>query len=267
MTAEEIAAAAETIAARRLGLTPLALAPPLKPETEAEAYAIQDAAHRLLTASGEGPIVGRKIGCTTEVMQRYLGIPNPCAGGIFARHLHASGAELDPRRYLRVGIECEIALRLGRDLPAAGAPYGAAAAGAALDAVMAAVEIVDDRYAGWPTVGTPTLIAADFFGAGCVLGPPVAAAGAPPLETVAGEMLINGATVGRGSGADVLGHPFVALAWLANSLAARGAMLRAGDIVMSGSVVQTHWLEPGDRAAVVLAGLGRVELAIGTGQD
>ena len=42
----------------------------------------------------------------------------------------------------------------------------------AVEAYMPAIEIVDERYADWPRTEAATLIADDFFAAGCVLGEP-----------------------------------------------------------------------------------------------
>jgi 2-oxo-3-hexenedioate decarboxylase/2-keto-4-pentenoate hydratase len=102
-------------------------------------------------------------------------------------------------------------------------------------------------------------VADDFFAAGCVLGAPVARTAAPDLLAVQGRALINGAEAGRGTGADVLGHPHEALAWLANHLAAEGRGLHAGQIVLTGSLVKTVWLKAGDHVVMELTGLGRVE--------
>jgi 2-oxo-3-hexenedioate decarboxylase/2-keto-4-pentenoate hydratase len=77
---------------------------------------------------------------------------------------------------------------------------------------------------------------------------------------VVGRAVINGVEAGRGTGADVLGHPHNALAWLANHLAADGKGLRAGQIVLTGSLVKTVWLNAGDKVMMDLSGLGRVEV-------
>ena len=98
----------------------------------------------------------------------------------------------------------------------------------AIEAYHPAIEIVDDRYVKWETMGAPTLVADDFFAAGCVLGKAVARTEAPDLLMVAGRAVINGKEAGRGTGADVLGHPHNALAWLANHLADEGKGLHAG---------------------------------------
>jgi 2-keto-4-pentenoate hydratase len=256
----DIRAAAKTIASARRDRTPLGpLAGDAAPHNEAEGYRIQDAVHGLLSAEF-GARVGYKIGCTSKVMQQYLDIPHPCGGGVFANGVFASGASLRAKDFVRVGVECEIAVRLGRDLPPSQAPFTAETVAQAIESYLPAIEIVDDRYVKWETMGAPTLVADDFFAAGCVLGKPVVQSAAPNLLEVAGRALINGSEAGRGSGADVLGHPHNALAWLANHLAADGKSLRAGEIVLTGSLVKTVWLNAGDEVVMELAGLGRVEV-------
>jgi 2-oxo-3-hexenedioate decarboxylase/2-keto-4-pentenoate hydratase len=252
--------AAGIIAAARRNRTPL---PPMPVEAaladEAEGYRIQAAVHGLL-ATDFGALAGYKIGCTSAVMQQYLDIPHPCSGGVFARGVHANRARLAARDYVRVGVECEIAVRLARDLPPSQAPFTAETAARAVESCMPAIEIVDDRYVDWQSLGAPTLVADDFFAAGCVLGAPVARSTAPDLAGVIGRAVINGVEAGRGSGADVLGHPHNALAWLANRLAAESKGLRAGQIVLTGSLVKTIWLGAGDAVTMELAGLGAVSV-------
>jgi 2-keto-4-pentenoate hydratase len=253
-----ILAAARTIASARRHRTPL---PPLDaevaPRDEAEGYLIQAALADLLSPDF-GAQVGYKIGCTSAVMQEYLDIPHPCGGSVFARGVHESGASLRQVDFVRVGFECEIAVRLARDLAPSAAPFTADAVARAVEVYLPAIEIVDDRYVDWQTLGAPTLVADDFFAAGCVLGKPVARSAAPDLLEVAGRALVNGDEAGRGTGADVLGHPHHALAWLANHLAAGGKGLRAGQIVLTGSLVKTVWLGAGDEVVMDLSGLGTV---------
>jgi 2-oxo-3-hexenedioate decarboxylase/2-keto-4-pentenoate hydratase len=230
----------------------------MRPTDEAQAYAVQRELHALL-APDLGPVVGHKIGCTTPVMQRFLNIPNPCAGGVFASTVHSSPARLRHADYLHVGVECEMVVRLGRDLPASAAPFTRASVSDAVDAMMAGMEIVDDRYVDYKSMDTPTLIADDFFDAGCVLGPAVTNWRALDLTALTGVTLIDGVEVGRGRGADVMGHPFQALAWLADNLARRGQHLRAGEFVFTGSVVETKWVNAGQRVTMRIEGLGEVQ--------
>lgn len=234
----------------------------LRPADLDAAYRVQSLVHAQLRADRFGPRIGWKIGCTTPVMQAYLGIPEPCAAGLFAGTRHGSGIRLRARDFLRIGIECEIGVRFGAPLELEAARDRSAIV-AAIRAVFAAIEIVDDRYADWRTTDTPTLIADDFFAAGCVLGAEVPIEEAGDLATLAGVTRINGAEVGRGIGADVLGHPLDALAFLAANLAARGRRIETGEIVLTGSLVETRWLAAGDEAEIEITGLGAVSLSLG----
>lgn len=254
---DRILAAAKAIALARRNHAPLARLE-VPPRDEAEGYKIQRALHDVLLPH-VGSLVGYKIGCTSQVMQDYMQIDHPCAGGVFEKVVHDSGAKLAASDYVRVGVECEIAVRLKRDLAPGEAPFTAEWVGEAVDAYAPAIEIVDDRYVKWETMGAPTLIADDFFAAGCVLGPAVAWSAVPDLKAVAGRAILNGEEVSKGTGADVLGHPHNALAWLANHLAAEGKGLHAGQLVLTGSLVKTLWLKAGDKVRMELDGIGTVE--------
>lgn len=256
---DQILQAAQIIATSRRNRAALKPLPPeVAPRDEADGYRVQRAVHDLLLP-GTGALVGYKIGCTSKVMQEYLDIPHPCGGGVFARGVHDSGVRLRAADFVRVGVECEIAVRLARDLAPSEEPFTAEWVMEAIEAYLPAIEIVDDRYEQWETLGAPTLVADDFFAAACVLGAPRARNAVPNLLSVNGRALINGEEAGRGSGADVLGHPHNALAWLANHLAEEGRGLHKGQIVLTGSLVKTVWLKPGDHVAMELDGLGRVE--------
>lgn len=256
---DTILAAAQIIATARRTGTPLdSLPPDIVPADETAGYQVQRAVHDLLLPT-TGSLVGYKIGCTSAVMQEYLDIPHPCGGGVFAKGVHDSGAKLRFGDYVRVGVECEIAVRLARSLSPDEGPFTAEWMMEAIEAYHPAMEIVDDRYKKWETMGAPTLVADDFFAAGCVLGKAVPRTKAPDLLMVKGRALVNGKEAGQGTGADVLGHPHNALAWLANHLADEGKGLHAGQIVLTGSLVKTLWLNAGDSVRMELDGLGTVE--------
>jgi 2-keto-4-pentenoate hydratase len=253
------AGVARLIADYRLARKPLPSLDAARPADEIQAYRVQEALHQILTHAGLGPVAGHKIGCTTKVMQEFLRIPNPCAGGVFASTVCSSPAALRHADFLHVGVECEIVVRLGSDLEATHAPFTAERVAEAVEALMAGMEIVDDRYVDYKSLDTPTLIADDFFDAGCVLGAPVRDWRKLDIALLTGTTRINDAEVGRGRGADVMGHPFNALAWLASTLAKRGRSLRAGEFVFTGSVVETKWVNRGDRVLMEIDGLGKVE--------
>jgi 2-keto-4-pentenoate hydratase len=253
-----IAAAAAFLAQARLARTRMSGLPPeLRPADIAGGYRVQDALHAALADAGLGALAGHKIGCTTPVMQQYLKIDHPCAGGVFAGRVYREAARLRHGAFVRVGIECEIAVVLGRDLPARDRPYAPVEVAPAIEACAAAIEIVDDRWLDYRTVDTPTLIADDFFNSACVLGAPRRLDPALDLAAVRGAMSVGGREVGRGTGADALGSPLNALAWLAS---ARGG-LKAGELVLTGSMVQTHWAGRGEACTVEVEGFGAVRVS------
>jgi 2-oxo-3-hexenedioate decarboxylase/2-keto-4-pentenoate hydratase len=231
------------------------LPPACRPQDATDAYKIQNTLHGLLKPRF-GSRIGYKIGCTTPIMQEYLGIDQPCAGIVRAGTLVQHGDQSAIADLHAPGVECEIAVRLGRDLAAREAPYGQNEVAGAVESIMAGIEIVDNRYVDLFGMGGWSLTADDFVNAGAVLGPPVAPNRLGELGGIKGALEIDGKQVGHGHGWDVLGHPMAALAWLANTLPNQGRMLKAGDLVLLGSVVQTAWLAGPCRVTVRFEELG-----------
>lgn len=260
MKVELMEQAADLLSVGRLELKRMGRLPgPFRPTSEAEAYTIQELLHSRYIHTGLGPRVGYKIGCTTAVMQKYLGIDNPCSGGVFGSTVTRVSGLFEHDRFLHVGVECELAVSLGSDLKPVGRLHDRETVAASVESVMAAIEVVDDRWVDYSSIDTPTLIADDFFGSACVLGEPVTEWSSIDLQAIGGSMSVNGEQIGNGRGADILGHPLEALAWLANSLETRGSYLRAGEFVVLGSLVQTHWIQRNDLVQIDIDGLGKVK--------
>jgi len=257
----DIGEAASALAQARQTVRPLDRLP-MDPESVPleHAYAIQDRLHALLEPEF-GPLAGHKIGCTTQVMQDYLKIDHPCAGRVRAKTVYAEQAAMPRASLVRPGVECEIAVMLGGDMPPRHGGYDRASAGGAVATAMASIELVDERWTDFTKRPTSSLVADDFFNAGCVLGPG-AAVDPIQMDALTGWMKINGALIGEGTGADILGHPMDALAWLANERAAQGQPLRSGEFVTLGSIVKTVWVEAGDRIEMEIDGLGQASLVI-----
>ena len=227
----------------------------LRPRDSADAYAIQAALHTLLSAGGDEQ-AGWKIGCTTPAMQEYLGIHEPAGGHIRAASVQVGAGRVSRAGLIRPGVECELAVRLAHDLAA---PADRESARAAIGSVMAAIEVVDERYDDWRALDAATLTADDFFGAGAILGREDVPWRDLDLGAVSASMSINGEVVGSGSGADILGDPLEALLWLVNR-PARATGLPAGSIVLLGSLVVTHWVERGDVVTIDNVPFGSVSV-------
>ena len=233
------------------------LPPELLPADLDEAYAIRAAFEDIEKARGRGEVVGYKIGLTTPIMQKLCGVNEPCYGAIFATEVHQRRAELPARNYCRLGIETEIAVRLGEDLPQSGSADRVAAA---VESCMAAIEVLEDLRHDYKRLSAAAMVAGNVWNAGVVLGQPVGDWRRLDLAKLGARLTINGREIGHGKGGDVMGNPLNALAWLADKLASAGTPLKRGMIVMTGSMVPIQFPAAGDHAIVEVEGLGTAEL-------
>ena len=222
----------------------------------ADAYRVQREYVLLRQSESGAARAGYKIGLTSKTMQEMCGIDTPVSGVVLDDQVFASSARLERSQYGRLGLEFEIAVRLGRDLHGRGNELSRDEVGAAVDGVCAAIELVDDRNCDYATLDVLSLIADNAWNAGIVLGS--FATSWPELGELQGIVSANGTIVGRGRGADALGHPFVPLTWLANQLLREGSALKAGDIVMTGSLVKTQFPAVATRFDYDLLGVGGV---------
>ena len=239
------------------------LPPDFAPANAEEAYLIQDD-FVALRAEDKGGIVGYKIALSTEAMRRFVGVEEPQAGALLQRTIYRSPCTLRAADYVRLIVEFEIAVELADDLPVADAPFTRARVAAAVGAVMPAIEIADDRAADYARLARAPLdlIADNCWNEGAVLGAPVRDWSALDLATVRGVARINGREVGHGVGAEALGHPLDAVAWIASNLASRGRGMLRGDVVITGSLVTTKPAKAGDLIEWSVSGLGKAELKV-----
>ena len=252
--------AASIISSARINKTKLAdISKDYRPAEEHESYKIQNLVNHQLSTKGFGLQVGYKIGCTTPVMQKYLNIHNPCAGVIFESTVHKNFGQTKHSDYQYPGVECEIAVSLSKDMNKKSVNYTDTSVIEHVDTVMAAIEIVDDRWDDYHTVSTPTLIADNFFGAGCILGNKNKITDLN-LNSITGFMKINNKTVGSGTGKDIMGNPFNALAWLANLNVNMGTPLKSGQFILLGSIVETKWVNKGDLVEIEIDKLGKASI-------
>jgi 2-keto-4-pentenoate hydratase len=236
----------------------------LAPASLDEAYLVQDAVHRRFAAAGWGELGGHKIALTSPAVQELCGVDQPAGGAIFARTIQRSPAIVRLADFMHLGLEFELAVRLGRDLPAASAPYTRDSVAPAVAVCMPAFELIEDRDADYGDLDAASILTDKCWCGGVVLGPEVADWQRLDLGAMPVELDWSGAIVDRGLTGAVMGHPFEALAWLANLLAARGRGMRAGEIVITGSALKTRFPEAGDEITYRIADLGEATVRIVT---
>jgi len=252
-------AAQSLLAAHKANVQFTSLGPPDKPATIADAYDIQDRYVALLRGE-HGDAVGYKVGLTSATMQTFCGIDHPIAGVVLASRVHQTGATVSRADFGRLGLEFEIAVRIKSDVPVASAPVTAAMIAPHVGGVSAAVELVDDRSADYGNLDVLSLVSDNSWNAGIVLSE--FAAKWPDLESVLGRATSDQAAIGEGHGRDILGHPFNSVAWLATQLNSRGVGLKAGQVVMTGSVMKTVFPDAAGSYRFELEGVGAVAVQV-----
>ena len=225
----------------------------LRPATRAEGYAIQE---RLVAA----PIIGWKIAATSAAGQAHIGMDGPMVGRYAAGMVLPDGAAVSLRGNAMLVAEPEFVFTLARDLAPRDADYTLEDVLAAVADLRIGIEVPDSRFADFVTAGGPQLIADNACALAYVLGP--VAADWRGLDLAAAGCLAKVGTRYRreGIGANVLGDPRIALAWMVNEMTRLGTTLRAGQFVTTGTCAAPLAIQPGDDVVVDFGRLGTVSV-------
>ena len=200
--------------------------------------------------------VGRKIGLTSAAVQQQMQVDTPDFGVLFADMAYGDAEPVPFDDLLQPRVEAEVAFVLGADLPD-GAVTGPELL-RAVEFVLPAIEVVDSRIADWDISIFDTV--ADNASSGLYVtgGSPRALGEIDDLRASEMTLVVDGEVVSSGNGAACLGHPLNAVVWLANVVAERGEPLRAGELVLSGSLGPLVPVRPGLTYEARISGLGSV---------
>ena len=237
---------------------------PIEPLTErypgldvAAAYAIQLRNVERRVARGE-QLRGHKVGLTATAMQELFGVDEPDYGHLLESMFISDGATVSLDRFIDAQVEVEPAFILGADLRGPGITPDDVIA--ATTAVVPALEIIDSRIVDW-TIKLEDTVADNGSSAAVVLGSTPVPLDSAALDDAAVRLEIDGEVIERGSTRDILGHPTIAVAWLANALAQFDIGFDAGHVVLPGTCTRSTRLRQG-RVSGRIAGLGSVGLTV-----
>jgi len=217
-----------------------------------DAYHIQQAMTARRLAAG-ARIIGKKIGVTSRVVMDMLGVHQPDFGYLLDTMAYPEGQPIPRASLIQPKAEGEIAFVLKRDIQGPGVTNAEVLA--ATEGVMACFEIVDSRIDDWKIRIQDTI--ADNASCGAfVLGDRLVDPRHVDLSTCGMVLEKNGEIVATGAGAAALGSPVNAVAWLANTLGQHGIALKAGEVILSGSLAALIPVAQGDSLRVAIGGIG-----------
>src|SRR5262245_5803409 len=84
--------------------------------SEEAAYDVQDRFVARLCDELRSTVVGYKIGLTSATMQKMCGVATPIYGCILGKRVHHGDTPIDVSDYGRLGVEFEVAVRVGKDV-------------------------------------------------------------------------------------------------------------------------------------------------------
>lgn len=221
----------------------------------ADGYAIRREVDLLRMIDGAVP-VGRKVGLATRQLMLRSGLEEPFWSYVFSTGEVPDGSTIELRNYIQPKIEAEVAIVLGEDLDDPDLTPEAALA--AISAFRPAIEIVDVRTGGWDNLVSEA-IADSGLNAGFVLGPSAPNDGSINPDAITVRMRSSSSSpspLGRSS--ELAGGPLGILVWLAKKLLESGEPLRAGEVVLTGTLTPPVLLEPGQSYTAEFAGFGNV---------
>ena len=229
------------------------------PGDENSAYEIQKKVSQVSNAN----IIGFKVGSTTEAGIRALNLSEPFHGPLLDRFCHQHGDKVPLASQHRILIETEIAVGLGKDLPARELDYDQQDIEVATAWIAPAFELVATRF-DMELAGNGKLLIADSgVNADFVLGDNFTDWSAVDLSKHPVTLQINDQQVASGhSGMSMFGHPFRVVAWLANHGTLQGRGLKAGDIITTGTCTGMTPLHTGDCASADLGALGTLRMQL-----
>jgi 2-keto-4-pentenoate hydratase len=218
-----------------------------EPAAAAVAAGLEAQLAALALRQAEGAeLIGWKIGLNLEPVQRHLGIERPVVGHLTTDRLIAPGATHSVAGGAKVGVEPEVAIRVGE--------------GAEVESLGPAIEVVDLDPA---IEGLEEILARNVFHRGLVLGDPVAGAGPADLDGLEATVTRSGAVAERARFAEAGEDPAEAVRIVAARLALVGETLRPGQVIIAGSLTPIVFVEPGDKIEVGLGPLGTLAVAFG----
>jgi len=184
------------------------------------------------------------------------------AAPILAEFLHTDGAALSLPAAGRVGLEVEIAFRLGQDLPARDRPYSKSEVLGAVSGALVGIELVASRFNDAGSLPYPVYLADNLGNAGYVAGESGAESTELELSSLPCRIWRDGELIHDRVGGHPQGDPLQPLLAYAGGQIDHCGGLRAGQVVTTGTLCGVITIDRPCTIAAEIAGIGTAWLSI-----
>jgi len=226
-----------------------------------KAYDVQEFLNQMFHSNGRGEFVGHKVALTSKPIQELCGLDHPVFGAMFSSNLFTSPYALDLNDFHHPGLEFELAVEMGEDLPL-GQEFTAETLRPYVSTIYPAFEIIEDRNADYSNLDVLTLAADNAWFGAAILGAATTLSDEFDIVDAKTRLQRNGEVVGESITGAALGNPLTSAAALANHLSSRSQQLKRDSKIITGSTLATLFPVSGDHFVYEIEGVGSVELKV-----
>ena len=232
----------------------------LTPNSDIDAYKIQEELKLLYLSLKDNISIGKKVGCTSLDGQKQLDISEPFYGNLFSRFYEIEPKNISSKKFSKPFIEPEIALRIKEDINISKAPFSIIDINELFDGFVCSLEIVDFRFnKNLKDIGAYNLIATNGASEFWIRNSEVFSMDKINFDDHEINISFNNKIVGEGNVNKVMENPLNSALWLINKIAEKGETLLKGQFISTGTCTKAHELTPNTKVSADFGKFGKIE--------
>ena len=232
----------------------------LTPQSDNDAYLIQEELKLLYLSLKDNISIGKKVGCTSLDAQKQLNISEPFYGNLFSRFYDIEPSSISSKKFSKPFIEPEIAVRIKEDIDISQAPFSIKDIDSLFDGFVCSLEIVDFRFdKSIKEIGAYNLIATNGASDFWIRKSEIFPMNKINFQDHQIKISLNNHIVGNGNVNNVMNNPLNSGLWLINKIAQKGETLLKGQFISTGTCTKAHELHPNTVVSADFGILGKIE--------
>ena len=204
------------------------------------AYKIQEEINNILSNNGLGKIIGYKIGCTNEAVQKELNVVEPIFGALFKNKVIENNSNVSMKNFIKVGVECEIYVNIAKDIINQD-QFSKEKTENLINYCGLSLEIVEDRFVEIKKNSIEHIIIDGSLGNSIILGKKIRHKFSNYSKFI-GRLFLNNKEIHSCSSDSILGNPLNALKWYFQKKLALNRTINKGEIISLGSITPLLWI-------------------------